>query len=205
MVAGAVAVLVAASPAFAQGQGRRGFGQQATPLVVLGIPAVQEKLALTAEQKTKLGELRNSMQEKMRELFQAGGANQDAIRELNQQMEKDAEAILNDTQKTNFKPIMQTARDLSGLGRLGLGLLGVTGLSDTQFADLKKLASETAEKQRAIMQEAQGGDRQAAFQRIRELDEATGATVRQKLNEAQAKQFDDTLRSLPGPRRRQNN
>lgn len=88
---------------------------------------VAAELALTAEQKTKLGGLLADYGRKQGELFTAGGDVQERIakgRELSAELEKNALEVLTADQKTKFSALKGSPFDLAQLGFGGRGRRG---------------------------------------------------------------------------------
>ena len=209
LVALSVAVCVCGAPAVhAQqlGQGRPGIGRGfQSGLTLLQLPApLATKLKLTDEQKSKLDSSRGGIRTAIQEARQSGGdqqANRQKMQEVAQKANADALAVLTPEQKTTFTAWQAEAAKYQGLGRAGIGLLSVEGLSDDQKSKLKTLGTETGEKRRTLFQSAQGGDRQAVFQQMRALETDTESAVRKILTEDQVKQFDAGLPPQIGQRR----
>jgi Spy/CpxP family protein refolding chaperone len=192
----AAAVTTAAGPAMAQGQGQgRGFrGPQG--LSILRLPMTLEtRLNLNADQKTKIGVIRDRVRGELQGLF---GQNTDReaavakLRETNQKAEAEATALLDATQKKQYDDLKAEARNYEGLGDAGIAVLSVSDLNGDQKAKLKEAATAAAAKR---PQQGQGTDRQAARAARQAFDEANRATVKAILTAGQQTQFDAAIQA----------
>jgi Spy/CpxP family protein refolding chaperone len=207
-LAAALAVGLAAAPAMAQGQGRGRGGFGGGPVQLLAVPAVQTRLSITADQKTKLEAIQTKMREERQAAFQAGDpqAAREKLRELNQKAEGEVMAILTADQKTKLQAVTAEHEQYQGLGRPSYGLLAVTDLTADQKTRLGELARTTQEKRRAAFQG--GGGQGGGRERLQAFEAETATAVKAILTSAQHKAFDDGLAAAPrgfgGGRRRQN-
>lgn len=106
-------------------------------LQVRGIQALQDnevtaKLNVTDDQKKKLAEIRDSQQDRMREMFQGGGGGggdpRAAFQKLREDIEKETLAVLDTTQQAEFEKMKGEKFDLpEGFGRFGGGGPGGPG------------------------------------------------------------------------------
>jgi hypothetical protein len=200
LAAGSLAVCASAQAQ--QGFGRFGGG----PLRVLELtPALETRVKLTEDQKGKMNAMREALQKEgaaAAAAVQAGGEPREAfqkIRQLAEKSEGEALALLTPDQKKEFDALKVEAEGYQGLGRSRVVILSITGLTDPQKGQLKTLATETQGKRREIIQGA-GDDRQAAFQKMRALEQESAASIKKVLTADQQKQFDDVLKTLPaGP------
>ena len=183
-----------------QGQGRFGgglFGGQGVTLMAAPAP-VQEKLKLDAGQKEKLAAIREKMSAEMRANFQGGGQGQrpgpeviQKITAMREKSESEAVALLSPDQKKQWDGMKADAEKYQGIGRGSMALMAVDGLTADQKSKLAALAQEIQGKRREMLQgAAQGGDRQAVGQKMRELDTQTTDAVKKILTPEQAKQYD---------------
>jgi Spy/CpxP family protein refolding chaperone len=215
VAAAAIAVvsigLAAPSRAHAQPPGRPGFGAQfgggAAGLLELP-PAVQAKLKLTEEQKTRIAAIRTKSQEDVRNAFQGaagGGDRQAAFRamtEARRKAETDAVALLTADQKKQLDELKTQAQQYQGLGREAVALLAVDGLTADQQGQLKKLATDAqAKRQEALRSLQGGGGGGGALRGLQQLQTETTAAIRKILTADQAKQFDAVVATLPAPGR----
>lgn len=187
--------------AFAQQQQQARPGGMFGQVSVLQMtPPLQAKLKLTEEQKSKVDGLRKKLQEtRMAAVQEAqnGGDQMAAFQKVaaaQRASETEAEALLTEEQKKNLAGMKEQAMQLRGLGRSAVGLLGVDGLTDDQKAKLKALSDDSAAKARELFQSAaQGGDRQAAVQKLLAMQAESETAVKKLLTADQAKQFEAAL------------
>lgn len=196
---GLVAML--AAPALAQqgkgqGQGGRrggGFGMGGPGLVT--IPAVQEELKITDEQKGKLEEVTATFREEMQGLREKladvpQGERMSRMRELmtevNAKGHKELETILKPEQMKRFKEIELQARGVEAFADKEVHkALSVT---EEQAGKIETALSELNEKRRTIFQDAQG-DFQAAMGKVRELQTETREKVMGLLKDDQKAKY----------------
>jgi len=158
------------------GQGRRGgFGMQGDPLQLTGREDVQKDLALTDDQKTKLTELRDKVQAKMGEAFQAA---RDAAGDDRDAMRKAMQATMAKISEENAKAVAEilTADQSKRLKEIIVQFAGVQvvvnnkeiqkelGITDEQKAKFTELQTRQQTATREAMQNAQGD--QAAMREI---------------------------------------
>lgn len=196
----ALLAMLVAVPALAQGQ-RRGLGGG---MGLLQLPApLQERLKLTAEQKTKMESIRAMLQQETMKTFQAiqnGGDAQESfgkLQELRQKSEADAVAALTPEQKQGWEGIQQEAREYAGFGPLSFSVVAVQALTDEQKTKLKALSGEMAGKQRELLQSLRDGDRQAALQKLQAHRMEMEASIKKLLTADQAKQFEAAIPPMP--------
>ncbi len=205
----ALGLALAGSAAAQGGQGGFGRGGGFGPAGLLRMPEVQQELKLNDEQKTKLGAAMQKMQGEMQALFQQLG--QDATPEQRQKAMADAQAaqtkqineVLNPDQQKRFR-------------QLQLQQQGFQAVTRTDVADELKVSAEQKTKiqeiqrqQRQAMQDLiQGGDFQAAREKIQTLQKETGDKISAVLTEAQRNQWKEMLGApfaFPRPGRRGGN
>lgn len=162
-------VVLAASPAFAQGPGggrggpgggRGGFGGGfggGSPYSLLGNDAVQEELGLSDDQKTKSAALLQEMREARRSQFQGGGQeSREALRDLPQEerrarfaaMQKEMEernAKLQAEYKTKFAEVLDEVQ-LQRLQQIQWQSQGIRALQDPELAKALELSDEQKSK-----------------------------------------------------------
>ena len=202
----ALSLGVVAAPAFAQGNGGARPGAAGLPnggaeLSLLRLPAaLATRLELTDEQKQKLTELRERMQEEFRKQLgepQTGPDRQavfQKLRDFSQKAETEAAALLTPKQKQQADAMKAEAAQYAGLGPSSIALVAVTGLTDDQKGKLKELSLKTQMKRQQLFQSLQGGgDRQAAIQALRAQSEEMTTGVKQILTPDQQKQFQEAL------------
>lgn len=214
----ALAALLAAGllapAANAQGRGNRprpgaGPGQALRGLVGPSLlqmnPALGKRLGLSAEQVGKIEEIRMRLGQEARAQFQAGQRpDQETLRKLRDTRDKgerEAVAVLSPEQSRKWDEIKAQHEKYRGLGRAGMGLLGVDGITSEQQQKLLSLAQESEAKRREIFQGAAQGDRQAAFQKMQQMDEQVQADIKRILSPEQVKQYEVSLPTgrLGGP------
>lgn len=192
----ALGVSLVAAPLMAQQQGGGRRGGFRAGVSILRLPsALEARLGLSADQKTKLqaiaerlrseggGRLaQGASQEERREAF----AKQRAARE---KAEAEAVALLTDAQKKQYEELRAEAESYAGLGGAGVALLSVSGLTAEQKSKLQNLSREAANRQ----QQPAGENREAAREARRAREEANRAAVKAILTAEQQKEFDAAL------------
>lgn len=202
------AVLVAVGPAQAQ-QGGRGRGRGGIQLSLMRLPApLADKLALSAEQKSKLAAIGEKLQADTAAARQSAGGDRQAAmqktRELTMAAQTEASALLNADQKKNWEAWAAMHREIAGLGRSATALLMVNGLTDDQKGKLKTLAETTQGKRRELFQGAQGGNNPELREKAMALETETQTAIKAILTGDQPTQFEAGLAAIPQGRRRQN-
>ena len=172
LVAATAALVCAAMAQGGGGQGRRGgFGNQGDPLQLTAREDVQKDLALTDDQKTKLTDLRDKSQAKMREAFTAiresAGDDRDAMMKGMQGLQakmadENATAIAGVLSPDQVKRLKEITVQFVG-ARIVTSNKDVQkdlGITDEQKAKFAELNTKQQAAMREVMQNAQG-DRQA--------------------------------------------
>jgi hypothetical protein len=165
---------------------------------------VQTRLGLTAEQKSKLAKLDATTREKMQSAIAFNGAGFPAtvagrVAAIQAQAAKDALAVLKPAQNAAFRPLKQEIDGRSGLGKAGLALVAVTGLTSAQSTRLRELAAATGKAPGPGPVSAGGvPDLEGMMKAIREQADRTTEDVRSILAAPQRAQFDSSMKSL-GP------
>ena len=204
LVAAATLALVLPSAALAQ----RGFGRFGGGGPLLASPPAQARLQLTADQKSKVQAIQMSSREQLRGLFQGGGDREAArqkFQEVNQKAEAEMVALLTADQKKHYEGLKADDMQWQGLGRSSRALIGVTTLNADQKTKLAALAKDAGAKRQELIQSAQGGGFGEIREKMQALDMEATSGIKKILTAEQAKQFDDSLATLPQPGRRQNN
>ncbi|WP_025228529.1 Spy/CpxP family protein refolding chaperone [Fimbriimonas ginsengisoli] len=168
--------MVLAVGAMAQGGGRggqRGFGRfgQQSPTSLLRRTDVKEDLKLTDDQKSKLADVQQKQQEKMRDAFQNSGIQfqpgtppsaedqkklQDMMTKLNEENTKEINAILDADQQKRLKEIFVQFQGNAIAGNADYQKdLGITDDQKAKIAELQK---------------KQGEAMQALFQKMRDQE-----------------------------------
>ena len=181
--------------------GAAGLQNGGAELSLLRLPApLAARLALTEEQKQKLTELRERVQEALRsqlEESQNAPDRQAAFQKLlaaNRKAEEEAAALLTPKQKQQADAMKAEAAQYPGLGPGSIALVAVIGLTDEQKGKLKELSLKIQGKRQALFQSLLGGgDRQAAIQTLRAQSEEMMTGVKQILTPEQQKQYQEAL------------
>jgi hypothetical protein len=150
--------LLVSAPVYAQqppaagaggGQGRqRGGGGRAVTLATVPIAALDSVVTLTAEQKTKLGDLRKTY----RTDRQAAQGDQQKMRELTTKMNDDSKAVLNADQNKKWTDAAPTISLLNRSGAVPIAVLADVKLTADQWTKLGAAAKDTNDKIQAIPQ-----------------------------------------------------
>jgi Spy/CpxP family protein refolding chaperone len=197
IIVAALAALVTAS--FGQGF-RGGFGRgPQTGAMLLRRDDVKNDLKLTDDQKTKLLDLQDKMQSKMREIFQGAGGDREKMQaDMKSAMEeatKDVNAVLTPDQQTRLK---QIGIQLAGNGAAALpevqADLKLTDEQKSKVADLQKTSQEANQ---SVMEKvrSQEIDRDAAGAAFKKNTDALNEEIGKILTDAQKAK----LKELGGP------
>jgi hypothetical protein len=203
-VVAAVTLLAVATASFAQGQGQRGQGQrgqgqgqgqfqgrgmqggmmQMSPVFLLMRNDVQDDLKLTAEQRTRLGELQRQQQESMRGMGGRGGGGggdfqqmREEMQRRQQEMERQVNQILTADQQKRLKEIsIQLAGARAVLNEDVQKELGLTAEQRQRIQDLMQRQQEA---NRALMQQARDGgiEREELQTRMRNNENALNTEI----------------------------
>jgi hypothetical protein len=195
--------LLVGNVAFAQGRGRGGF-QMGGPMLLVN-EQVQKELKITDEQKTKIGEVVQTLRPpEGTNPFQLQGAERDAyfaeMQKKNEAALKKIDAeILNPEQVTRFKQVIlwvQGSRALVDNAELGKQL----NLTDDQKGAVKTIVDESDKKRRELFQGLGQGaspeDRTKAFEQMATMNNEMEAECMAVLTDAQKAQFD----KMKGPK-----
>lgn len=168
-----VVVLACIGSAFAQGggQGRRGgmmqFGGRGggSPVMLLQREDVQGELKLTDDQKSKLSGIRDKMQDRMREAFQAaagGGGQPDRekmmaeMQKVTAEIQKEVDGILNEDQK---KRLRELAVQRAGNGAVMMpDVAKELGITDAQKTKIQALQQKQGEATQALFEKMRSGE-----------------------------------------------
>lgn len=160
LVVCAILAVSAVSMAQGRGGGMRMFGGGGGgQSMLLQREDVQGELKLTAEQKSKLEEMRTAMMEEMRGSFQPGGDREAMMKQVQEMMkkaDKEALAVLDDGQKKRLKELwvqrsgnrVVTNEDMQK----------ELGLSDGQKQKIKSLQDAQSAANQEIFQKMQNGE-----------------------------------------------
>lgn len=157
------AVAVMAITSFAQGGGGgRGFGQgrgmggmqDANGAFLLRREDVQGELKLTADQKSKLTTIQEGQREKMREVFQNAGGDQDAMRAAMAKMQaensKETMAVLTADQQKRLKEL--AVQRMGNGAAMNADIQKEIGVTDDQKAKMKELQDKQMAASQALME-----------------------------------------------------
>ncbi len=157
------AVAVMAITSFAQGGGGgRGFGQgrgmggmqDANGAFLLRREDVQGELKLTADQKSKLTTIQEGQREKMREVFQNAGGDQDAMRAAMTKMQaensKETMAVLTADQQKRLKEL--AVQRMGNGAAMNADIQKEIGVTDDQKAKMKELQDKQMAASQALME-----------------------------------------------------
>ena len=193
-------VAVAATSSHAQQRGpggRGGFGMGGP--AILGVPAVQDELKLTDEQRGKVETLMGSLREEMMGLRdklgdvapeERFGRMREMMEEANAKVRKDVAAMLDSDQMKRFEQLELQIRGLDAFA--DAKVQEVLKVADDQKAKIGALMTEMAEKRQSIMQDAQG-DFQGAMSKFRELQESTREKVMALMSDEQKEKYKELI------------
>jgi Spy/CpxP family protein refolding chaperone len=195
----AMAVLVAVSPA----QGRRGFmrmgaGQQMNAFL-LRRADVQDDLALSADQKSKLEDLQQDLQSKFRDAFQYAQSSspedrQKMMEKLGDDANKAVNAILNADQQKRLKEIgIQFAGNSAVMQK---DVATQVGLTDDQKTKIQGLMDEQQKANQSIRDKVQSGEIDRS--EIRALQEKNRKTLDDAIGNVLTADQKDKLKTLGG-------
>lgn len=189
---------LAATPAWAQGRG--GFGGGGS-VFLLANESVQQELKLDSGQAEKLRQIAQDLGQKMREQFSSlqdlqGDERRQKMDELAKKANEEVKTALKDTLKPEqIKRFEQIARQQLGVRAFAdSAVVSALKLTDDQQSKIKEVVQEIDQKRRDLFQDAQnGGDRQAVFQKLAELNQAGTEKATALLTADQKKSWEDLL------------
>ncbi len=193
----ALAVAVAA-PSWAQGRGQgRGFGggMMGGPLQILMIPAVQDELKLTEEQKTKLQQVGQELMQSGREFFQSlrdlsPEERQKKIQDYQAESNKKINAVLKEDQQKRLRQLV--------LQRQGVAIITQDEevakqlkITDDQKLKIRDISRAAREEINALRQSGGGGGgfSPEMFAKIQEINKKTNEKIEALLTDDQKKQW----------------
>jgi hypothetical protein len=190
---GLVALL--AGQATAQGQGRRGFGGMGGYGMLLGNASVQKELKLEDQQVEKAKgvaeKIRNEMNSKLEGL--EGQERFTKMREigpeLNESALKSASEFLKPEQIARLKQISVQVRGAMAFSDAEVAKK--LNLTDSQKTDIQQVIQDSRSEMPS--REDFQNDREAATQKMREVNKATLAKAESKLNDEQQKTWKELL------------
>jgi hypothetical protein len=209
------------------GGGMRGggqFGRQQRQLTILDVPVatiLTPRLGLSADQAQKINTIVSDIQRQQTDLmasfrggpngqgggqqpgqrpdFQAMRANMEKLQTARQEGIKNAEAVLNDTQKQSLPALLKEVQAFQSAG-LPVELtptLGLTADQTTRIIDIAQSGEKQIAQRAAAAQ--QQGDRRAIFEVMRGVRESTNKKVLEVLTAEQRTKVEDYLKSHPQP------
>jgi len=160
-------------------QGRGGFGQGrfgAPQISLANIPVdlLTKELKLTDDQKTSVEKVRTKMRADMQAMAPAPGTQvdfrelQQKSRAINEQANKDIEAVLNDDQKKQAPELVKTLQTVQTL-RIPVQTYSDLKLTDDQKKKLAALAADVEKDRAAKMQEMQAARQAGDQDKMREI------------------------------------
>lgn len=193
----ALAVAVAA-PSWAQGRGQgRGFGggMMGGPLQILMIPAVQDELKLTEEQKTKLQQVGQEIRESGAQFFQglrdlSPEERQKKMQEYQVETTKKINAVLKEDQQKRLRQLV--------LQRQGVAIIAQDEevakqlkVTDDQKLKIRDISRAAGEERRALFQGGGGGGGISPETRAKmdEITKKTNEKIEAVLTDDQKKQW----------------
>ncbi len=190
---GAVALM--AAPAWAQGQGRGGFGMGGGML--LTNKGVQKELKVTDEQATKLGTLATELREKNQGRFQGlQDLSDDERRTKMQELQKTMQAELHKSLADILKPEQVKRFDEISLQQAGANafstprVVEALKLTDDQKTKIQEINQATMESMRGLRDEFQN-DREGAMKKMAEVRKGASDKVTALLTDDQKKSWKD--------------
>jgi Spy/CpxP family protein refolding chaperone len=187
---GALALM--AAPAWAQGQGRGGFGMGGGAMLLTN-KSVQKELKVTDEQAPKIEAFAAETRTKNQERFQGfqdltPEERQSKMREAQAELHKGLDGILKPEQVKRFKQIEIQVAGANAYGQPHVQ--EALKLTDEQKTKIREINQETMEATRSAFQDA-GDDRQAAMAKVTELRKEAGTKAAALLTEDQKKSWKD--------------
>ncbi|MBS1714245.1 MAG: hypothetical protein JST30_07895 [Armatimonadetes bacterium] len=185
----AVAAMIgAAALSMAQGGGGRGMRMGGPggggPTMLLMREDVQKEIKLTSEQKSKLDEMRQAMQEKMREMFQNGGGGGDReammaeMQKMRAESDKQTNAVLTADQQKRLKELWiqrEGARSITNAD-----VQKDLNMTDDQKAKVKEIMAAQAEAQQGLMEKMR--NQEIDRDEMRTIMTKNQETLKEKLN-----------------------
>jgi hypothetical protein len=196
------AILLLASPAFAQGrQGRGGgFGGPQDPALVILQAPVQEEIKLDATQKGDLQKVQEKMRTSMREAFQSASGDrekmQEAMKAVTETTKKDVEKVKESLKPEQAKRLHQLEIQVAGIRAFeNPDVQKQLNLNDKQKADIKEITEGIAKDSQELRTGAQGDQakRQEAQRKIAAITKEGTEKVSGLLTEDQKKTWTELV------------
>ncbi|MDT7972332.1 MAG: hypothetical protein RRB24_05830 [Armatimonadota bacterium] len=169
-------------------------GRLGGPMLMVGLlrsPQVQQELKLTDQQKQQLEQLGEQWREKMRGLRDLPPEERRQKGEgMRAEVEKQLATILNEQQMKRLKQIALQVEGYAALERPEIA--DQVGLTKEQRQKIRDILRQAGEKRREAFQQGQG-DRQAAFQRMREIRQWVDGEIEKLLTPEQKKKWQELI------------
>jgi len=169
-------------------------GRLGGPMLMVGLlrsPQVQQELKLTDQQKQQLEQLGEQWREKMRGLRDLPPEERRQKGEgMRAEVEKQLATILNEQQMKRLKQIALQVEGYAALERPEIA--DQVGLTKEQRQKIRDILRQAGEKRREAFQQGQG-DRQAAFQRMREIRQWVDGEIEKLLTAEQKKKWQELI------------
>ena len=169
-------------------------GRLGGPMLMLGLlrnQQVQQELKLTDQQKQQLEQLGEQWREKMRGLRDLPPEERRQKGEgMRAEVEKQLATILNEQQMKRLKQIALQVEGYAALERPEIA--DQVGLTKEQRQKIRDILRQAGEKRREAFQQGQG-DRQAAFQRMREIRQWVDGEIEKLLKAEQKKKWQELV------------
>ena len=180
-----VALVGLSTTAWAQQQRGRGDFGQGGPAGLVAIPAVQEELNLTADQKQKLEAARGD-RSSLRDLSRE--ERQKKIQEMAKKAEETIKTVLDEKQQKRLEELHIQSEGGSALVRAEVA--EKLGLEQAQKDKIKQIQQQNASTDRASLRNATQEERRKAFAEARERREKMNADLLAVLTPAQKESFE---------------
>jgi Spy/CpxP family protein refolding chaperone len=169
-------------------------GRLGGPMLMVGLlrsPQVQQELKLTDQQRQRLEQLGEQWREKMRGLRDLPPEERrQKVEGMRAEVEKQLATILNEQQMKRLKQIALQVEGYAALERPEIA--DQVGLTKEQRQKIRDILRQAGEKRREAFQQGQG-DRQAAFQRMREIRQWVDGEIEKLLTAEQKKKWQELV------------
>jgi Spy/CpxP family protein refolding chaperone len=169
-------------------------GRFGGPMLMLGLlrnQQVQQELKLTDQQKQQLEQLGEQWREKMRGLRDLPPEERrQKVEGMRAEVEKQLSKVLNEQQMKRLKQIALQVEGYAALERPEVA--EQVGLTKEQRQKIRDILRQAAEKRREAFQQGQG-DRQAVFQRMREIRQWVDGEIEKLLTPEQKKKWQELV------------
>lgn len=162
---------------------------------------IAKELKLTDDQKSKLNAVQEKQREKMMEMFQGGGFDpsnreqmQKAIGEMMKEADKNALAVLDDTQKKRLHELWIQQQGNNAL--LNEGVQKELALTDAQKAKIKTLQEKQQAAMTALGEKMR--NQELDFQEFRDTSEKNRKIMNEELGKVLTKDQTEKLKAMGG-------